>query len=59
MPSSLIGHCGHGGPPHNHSGRRRFLLGGALVLGGVILVNRARQAVAAIAPDPVPTVAKP
>ncbi|MCA1811010.1 MAG: DMT family transporter [Halobacteriales archaeon] len=35
-----------------------FLLGSALVLGGVILVNRARQAAAAIAPDPVPTVAK-
>jgi drug/metabolite transporter (DMT)-like permease len=34
-----------------------FLLGSALVLGGVILVNRARQAAAAIAPDPVPTVA--
>lgn len=36
-----------------------FLLGSALVLGGVILVNRARQAAAAIAPDPVPTVAAP
>jgi drug/metabolite transporter (DMT)-like permease len=36
-----------------------FLLGGGLVLGGVILVNRARQAAAAMAPDPVPTTAKP
>jgi drug/metabolite transporter (DMT)-like permease len=34
-----------------------FLFGSALVLGGVILVNRARQAAAAVATDPVPLVA--